>query len=100
MKSNVKLVVQSGSTIQASSWYADYNPQDCDDDNVCDNVAPLISANNVSNIGIEGGGSIRGISGISNGNFYCPGNVSCCRSNKKRPRLYPGDYLWDSGKAM
>jgi polygalacturonase len=83
IKSNVTLVIEPGSVIQASDWYADYEPQDCDDDNVCDDgIAPLITAASVSNVGIKGGGTIRGVSDV----FYCPGRVICDWS--------PGDHAY------
>ncbi len=72
MKSNVNWVIEAGSRIKASTWYGDYTEHDCDDGS-CGDVAPLIFADNLTNIAIRGGGVIEGVGN----NFYCPGGQKC-----------------------
>jgi polygalacturonase len=72
MKSNVNLVIEAGSRIKASNNYADYSHQDCDD-GICSHVAPLIFADNLSNVEMRGGGTIEGVGST----FYCPGKQLC-----------------------
>jgi hypothetical protein len=72
MRSNITLVIESGSRIKASNYATDYDPNRCSD-GTCGNVAPLIFADNLQNIGIRGGGTIEG----ARNNFVCPNGQQC-----------------------
>jgi hypothetical protein len=72
MRSNITLVIETGTRIKASNYATDYDPNRCSE-GTCDNVAPLIFADNLQNIGIRGGGTIEG----ARNNFVCPNGQQC-----------------------
>jgi len=72
MRSNITLVIETGSRIKASIDVADYDPNTCVD-GTCGDVAPLIFADNLQNIGLRGGGTIEGV----RNNFICPNGNIC-----------------------
>ena len=75
LKSNVVLDIESGSKIKASTQASDYDYANCELDpvGVCDRISPLLFADNVENIGIQGQGIIEGV-GMT---LYCASGQLC-----------------------
>jgi hypothetical protein len=97
LKSNVTLVIEAGSQLVASDNVWDFEPNQCTEDSAgnceCgDLMAPLIFADRATNIGVQGGGTIRSHDGDMRGHLGNSCSVhSTCGAGPDPTLIFLGD---------